>query len=100
MHTSVSSNSEVTTLHKHSPVDETTLREIAAWMEEGCTMNDLVARLRPKTVPPGYSTTEWKKGLFFQIHVYILLIYYGYMMSHLATIPLATLSFSTCMSTL
>ncbi len=66
IHTSVSSSGEVTALHRNSPVSETTLREIAVyiWMEEGCTMKDVVARLRPKTVPPGYSTTEWKEGLF------------------------------------
>ncbi|XP_064405363.1 uncharacterized protein LOC135350489 isoform X1 [Halichondria panicea] len=64
IHTSVSSSGEVTALHRNSPVSETTLREIAVyiWMEEGCTMKDVVARLRPKTVPPGYSTTEWKEG--------------------------------------
>lgn len=66
MHTSVSSNSEVTTLHKHSPVDETTLREIAAWIEEGCTMNDLVARLRPKLYRQGIPPQSGKKVCSFR----------------------------------
>ena len=38
------------------------LKEIEAWKMEGCSDNDIVQRLRIRTVPRGYSPTSWIPG--------------------------------------
>lgn len=47
----------------HNPAVSTLLiDEIYEWMEEGCTMDDVVTRLRARTVPRGYEFHTWIKG--------------------------------------
>ena len=43
-------------------VGEKLLQEISTWMEEGCTMEDVVLRLRLRTVPNGYEPHNWCEG--------------------------------------
>lgn len=38
------------------------LKEIAMWKEEGCKMEDVIARLRARIVPEGYEPHPWIKG--------------------------------------
>ena len=39
-----------------------TLIEIYGWMEHGATLSDVIDRLRPRTVPSGYTYSMWKLG--------------------------------------
>ena len=38
------------------------LSEIKSWHEEGATVNDVVERLRLRTVPHGYTIHSWIEG--------------------------------------
>jgi len=38
------------------------LEEIQLWYDHGATVNDVIDRLRLKTVPPGYVTHSWIEG--------------------------------------
>ena len=38
------------------------LKEIQQWYDQGATINDVIDRLRLKTVPPGYVTHSWVEG--------------------------------------
>jgi len=40
------------------------ISEIHTWTRCGATMQDVVDRLRPRTVPPGYVFHTWKAGKF------------------------------------
>lgn len=39
------------------------LSEIAEWKAEKCTEEDIVTRLRARTVPVGYEPHTWVKGV-------------------------------------
>ena len=39
-----------------------TLTEIWKWMNEKASLEDVVVRLRPRTVPNGYNYHMWKAG--------------------------------------
>ena len=39
------------------------LREILFWQSEGATMNDIIVRLRQRTVPPGYTPHTYVPGM-------------------------------------
>lgn len=39
------------------------LKEIYTWMSQGASFIDVVNRLQPRAVPPGYTYTPWKPGL-------------------------------------
>lgn len=54
-------------------VSNTLLQEIARWKKQGICMEDIVDRLRPRTVPAGYSFLPWKPGII--IPVPIILFY-------------------------
>ncbi len=44
-------------------ISEDLLREILLWKEEGgCSMDDIVVRLRQRTVPSGFEIHTWFKG--------------------------------------
>lgn len=38
------------------------LKEILMWKGEGCTIEDVVTRLRIRTVPSGYGYHTWSEG--------------------------------------
>jgi len=46
----------------NAAVPQYILREIFSWRQQGISMRDIVARLRPRTVPPGYPYHTWKTG--------------------------------------
>lgn len=59
---------------KHNPaVPADVLRNIYDWMEQGATFEDVIDRLRPRTVPSGYTYSNWKSGMvdinFFLVRV-------------------------------
>ena len=43
-------------------VSQSLLIEIAAWRDLGTEWNDIISRLRPRTVSSGYVYTPWKAG--------------------------------------
>lgn len=50
----------------HNPaVSSKLINEIAAWKEEDSTMEDVVTRLRARTVPRGYKYHTWIQGTSF-----------------------------------
>lgn len=46
-------------------IKESLLKEIEAWMMEGCSDEDVIQRLRLRTVPSGYSPTSWIPGSYY-----------------------------------
>jgi len=40
------------------------LRDICSWRMQGISMKDIVDRLRPRTVPSGYTFHVWKEGIY------------------------------------
>ena len=40
------------------------LSEIFAWKQEGATLDDVVTRLRVRTVPSGYTIHNWIDGKY------------------------------------
>lgn len=38
------------------------LAEILKWKEKGATLTDIISRLRPRTVPRGYTFHTWRPG--------------------------------------
>ena len=43
-------------------VDKDLLTDIMKWKNDGLEWSDMLSRLRPRTVPPGYTPSPWKKG--------------------------------------
>ena len=43
-------------------VPTSVLKEILSWKEEGCTVEDVIFRLRVRTVPSGYDYHTWSEG--------------------------------------
>lgn len=48
--------------HPNPAVPLSLLTEILEWREGGISMDDIVDRLRPRTVPSGYPYCTWKAG--------------------------------------
>ena len=46
----------------NAAVSEDLLAEVAALKNQGLEWSDIIARLRPRTVPPGYAYCPWKSG--------------------------------------
>ena len=40
--------------------------EILNWKKENLSWEDILSRLRPRTVPPGYTYHPWKQGMIHQ----------------------------------
>ena len=51
-----------------SVVPEDVLKEIWRWKTDGLTDDDVISRLRCRTVPSGYSFCPWMKG---DTHVHV-----------------------------
>ncbi len=50
---------------KYNPaVPSHILTEVWIWQSQGATFEDVVDRLRPRTVPPGYLYNSWKAGTY------------------------------------
>ena len=45
---------------------EGVLVEISQWCAQGIEWSDVIARLRPQTVPSGYAFSSWKPGMPFK----------------------------------
>ena len=46
----------------NAAVSEDLLAEVAALKDQGLEWSDIIARLRPQTVPSGYAYSPWKPG--------------------------------------
>ena len=60
------SDGTITAECENPAVPQSLLLEIWRWMNQGASFEDAVERLRPRTVPPGYSFHTWKSGMFVQ----------------------------------
>ena len=58
-------NGTVTALLPHHAVSPELLSELSKWNSEGASLNDVVERLRLRTVPPGYEIHTWIEGIVF-----------------------------------
>ena len=47
----------------HPGVSGELLAEILKWQKQGLDWKDVLNRLRPRTVPPGYTYHPWKAGI-------------------------------------
>lgn len=55
---------------RHNPaVPNAVLRQIWEWKLQGATPEDVIDRLRSRTVPPGYVPHAWSPGKDFDIEV-------------------------------
>lgn len=50
-------------------VDQSLLEEISNWESEGCTKEDVITRLRQRTVPHEYTYHPWTEGTSYLIRV-------------------------------
>ena len=46
----------------NAAVSEDLLAEVATLKDQGLEWSDIIARLRPRTVPAGYAYCPWKPG--------------------------------------
>ena len=58
----VNSDGAITAEVDNPAVTLSLLKEILYWKAEHCTDTDVIARLRPRTVPTGYQYTTWSPG--------------------------------------
>ena len=56
-------------LRPNAAVPTQLLTEILQWREDGVLEDDIISRLRTRTVPPGYPIHSWKKGENVCMHV-------------------------------
>ena len=57
-------NGDITAEIPSDAVSKSLLLEIEEWMKEGAKYDDIICRLRPKTVPPGYPYSTWISGMY------------------------------------
>jgi hypothetical protein len=55
-------NGQVEAVLSNPAVPAALLTEISLWLSQGLQWNDIISRLRPRTVPPGYAYNSWKPG--------------------------------------
>ena len=48
--------------HHNPAVPSDVLKEIWEWKQQGATLEDVIDRLRSRTVPPGYEPHPWTHG--------------------------------------
>ena len=58
----VKPNGSVEPLVANSAVSSTLLMTILSWLTENCSMDDIIVRLRQRTVPSGYTIHTWIPG--------------------------------------
>lgn len=46
-------------------VEDRVLVEILQWRSQGIEWSNVIARLRPRTVPSGYAFISWKPGMLY-----------------------------------
>lgn len=54
----------VTAINPNPAVSTELLIEISGWMQSGATIEDVIDRLRTRTVPNGYSYRTWIPGIW------------------------------------
>ena len=59
-------------------VSEALINEIDRWIREECTIEDVVIRLRSKTVPNGYSPQPWISGEDMYVYIRRYITFYMY----------------------
>ena len=59
----VNADGTVTAEDKNPADSLSLLKEILHWRAECCTDKDIIAHLRPRTVPTGYQYTSWNPGM-------------------------------------
>lgn len=47
---------------RFNPALSKTIKEVWAWKEQDISEDDVIDRLRARTVPSGYPTHPWRKG--------------------------------------
>ena len=65
MYTVVTTNGQTVGMVPNPAVEEGVLVEISQWRGQGIEWSDIIARLRPRTVPSGYTFSPWKPGIPF-----------------------------------
>ena len=55
-------------------VSSSLLWEVHEWKENGISEQDILSRLRCRTVPPGHVYTTWKPGMYYA-HVHCIVIH-------------------------
>ena len=63
-HFTVLPDGTVTAVHYNPAVPESVLSEIRQWTSDGAHRDDIVDRLRRRTVPPGYEYHLWSPGKY------------------------------------
>ena len=53
---------DVVPLRPNAAISKDLLLEIQQWQTKGASEDDVISRLRTRTVPPGYLIHPWKKG--------------------------------------
>ena len=64
--TALSSTATVLTESGCEIVPQLILHDITSWRRQGISMRDIVDRLLPRTVPPGYDHHTWIEGMYIQ----------------------------------
>ena len=59
---SVLPNGMIVASEPNPAVSATLLKEILLWKLEGCSNDDVIIRLRQRTVPEGYKFHQWITG--------------------------------------
>ena len=60
----MSADGTVTAIHPDPAVPKEMLGEIAGWKRSGLTDDDVIDRLRVRTVPAGYPIHPWSPGIY------------------------------------
>ena len=55
-------NGTIVASEPNPAVSEALLKEVLLWKIEGCTDDDVIIRLRQRTVPAGYKFHSWIAG--------------------------------------
>lgn len=58
----VGTDGSINAQRKNAAVSEELLKEISSWRDEGATNEDVLTRLRQRTVPKGYTYHTWNPG--------------------------------------
>lgn len=67
--------------NSESPLPCDILQEVFQWKKSGLSIEDIISRLRPRTVPAGYSFHKWKSGndyfcvCTFNVRINILVVF-------------------------
>lgn len=61
----------------NAAIDKGILLEIAQWKDQGIEWSDIICRLRPCTIPTGYTYCPWRPGgSYSNLHVHYLYFFH------------------------